>query len=87
MRVSDLMVGSTIQTRIGRVGDPVLSQMEGEVLARHRRSSRCRIYSGQADVLSDASRPESRTASKTSRRGPDLANRLTLEQSYPIHRK
>ena len=65
----------------------MLSQMEGEVLARHRRSSRCGIYSGQADVLSDASRPGSRTASKTSRRGPDLANRLTLEQSHPIHQQ
>src|SRR5262249_11375269 len=46
-----------IQLRLGGVGDRVLSQREGELLARHRRnSSRCGIYSGQADVRSDASR-------------------------------
>jgi len=50
------MAGVSIQLRLGTVGDHVLSQMEGEVPARHRRnSSRCGIYSGQADVRSDAS--------------------------------
>src|SRR5215472_17323389 len=50
------MAGVSIPLRLGTVGDHVLSQMEGEVPARHRRnSSRCGIYSGQADVLSDAS--------------------------------
>ena len=38
----------------------MLSQMEGEVPASHRRSSsRCGIYSGRAEVLFDASRPGS----------------------------
>ena len=63
----------------------MLSQMEGEVPARHRRSSsRGGIYSGQADVLFDASRPGSLNGIEDVATRPDLANRplfLTLEQT------
>jgi hypothetical protein len=55
--------------------------------ARHRRSSsRCGIYSGQAEVLFDASRPGFLNGIEDIATRPDLANRLlflTLEQSHP----